>query len=127
MGNRPIATMRQQLAKLDGERIRVQAKVSRFGTKAAFRGPPLTTICFVGLLSSTGRPLADHLWMTMGKQLAGLALRCGDVVEFTARSTPYMKGYQGRREGEFPTQELDYKLANPTKFVKIEPVAAPSV
>ena len=49
-----------------------------------------------------------------------LCLKPGDVVEFDARVTPYLKGYKGNREDEdLPPVERDYRLSYPTKFEKV--------
>lgn len=88
---------RKELGKRDGKRFRCRAVVERFGSKAAYRGPPIQTILLRNVVdANTGASLAEHLWFTSGKWSRGLAV--GDVFEFEARAAEYVKGYQGRRE-----------------------------
>lgn len=54
------------------------------------------------------------------KQILALGLNIGDAIKFQARSSPYKKGYRGRRDDEYlPSPSIDYGLKNPTKFVKL--------
>lgn len=47
-------------------------------------------------------------------------LQLGEVVQFEARVTTYIKGYQGyRNDFDLPEIETDYKLSNPTKLQRI--------
>ena len=65
---------RQELQKRDGTRFRCRAVVERFGTKAAFRGPPVPTILLRDVVDAdTGTLLTHHLWFTPGKWSVGLA------------------------------------------------------
>jgi hypothetical protein len=109
-----MSAVRSELKKLDGARFRCRAKVSRFGTKPAFRGPPIATILLVNIVDAdTGDMLADHLWLTVGKWSESLS--AGDNIEFNARSSEYIKGYRGNRDIDAAPPSLDWKLSRPTK------------
>ncbi|MBU2634768.1 MAG: hypothetical protein KJ674_06030 [Nanoarchaeota archaeon] len=70
----------------------------------------------------TNEVLTDHLWFTCGKRFDCLDLLEGELVQFDARVTEYLKGYQGGDEGSYEDvygQELDYRLSFPTKVKKV--------
>jgi hypothetical protein len=110
--------MRKVLKEVEGDRIKVFAEVSKFGTKQAFKGPPLDTVCLINLKDETGSEISDHLWLKVGKQIANLQLRTGDLISFHARAKQYAKGYFGRRIDVYVPAQVDYTLSNPTKFKK---------
>lgn len=113
--------MREQLREIDGERRRFTARVERFGTKRAFRGPPLETVLLVDVRDASGAARADHLWMTVGERLRRLDLRPGDRVAFDGRVDAYVKGYRGRDEDHAAERppEVDYRISRPTKLEKV--------
>jgi hypothetical protein len=111
--------MREELKKMNGSRVAVTAEVGNFGTKKAYKGYPIETVCLIDLKDALGNNLCDHLWMTVGKQFKSLNLAVGDKLKFTARAKKYTKGYKGRREGVYAPIETDYKLSNPTQFSKL--------
>ena len=116
---------RKELEKRDGTRFRCRAVVDGFGTKTAFRGPPVQTILLCNVVDAdTGALLTDHLWFTKGKWSAGLA--AGDIFEFEARAADYIKGYQGRRDDVYAPVSRDWRLQRPTKVTILprESVAA---
>ena len=105
--------MREKLRLLNGQRIRVTARIERFGEKPAFRGPPIKTILLRRVVYGE-QEVTDHLWMTAGKWSEGL--QPGHIVAFNARVTIYAKGYKGRREDVWDAPiERDYRLSRPTK------------
>jgi hypothetical protein len=110
---------RKELKNRDGQRFRCRAVVDRFGTKTAFRGPPVRTILLRNVVdTANGTLMADHLWFTAGKWSAPLAVGC--VFEFEARSGDYIKGYRGHRDNVFDAPVCrDWKLQRPTKVVII--------
>lgn len=108
--------MRTELEKIKGVRGTFRARFDRFGSKSAYRGPPLVTACFQDVSDLAGNVLTDHLWMTVYKQLADLDLQPGDLVELDGRVTAYWKGYQGRRGDSESVREKDYQLSFPTKM-----------
>jgi hypothetical protein len=111
--------MRKELKKLHGQRLRFRGVVEKFGTKAAFKGPPLPTILLKDVvLMTTGQIVTDHIWFTVGKTLDSLCLMPGDIVEFDARVEEYWKGYVNHRHF-IDERTLDYKLTRPTKFTKV--------
>jgi hypothetical protein len=108
--------MRDQLALIDGERLRFKATVERFGTKPSFRGGPKPTMLVRDVkLLTTEQLVTDHLWFTVGKTIDQLYLCPGDQIEFDARVGKYLKGYVSWRDG-IDERELDYKLTRPTNF-----------
>jgi hypothetical protein len=47
--------------------------------------------------------------------MEALDLQPGDVVQFDARVSPYLKGYQGRRDDVDCPVRWDYRLSRPAK------------
>lgn len=112
--------MREQLKELNGVRQSFSATFVRFGSKPAFKGPPIKTALFYDITDATGKVLTDHVWMVVGKQIAELDLQPGDEIAYTARVTEYWRGYKGRREDDdLPPITKDYRLSFPTQFKKI--------
>jgi hypothetical protein len=116
--------MRERLKQLKGKRIEIFATVARFGKKAAYKGPPMDTVLLIGLTDRLNNLLTDHLWMTVGKQLKELNLVVGERIRFVARPTTYIKGYRGPRLDVGKPCSVDYRLANPSDFVKLSQVGA---
>ncbi len=112
--------MRAELKKRDGLRTTFTGTFERYGEKYVFRGLPLKTVLLVNIKDAGGDMVCDHVWFTMGKQLAGLKLRRGDAVQFDARVCEYEKGYRGLRDGVYAPRTLDYKLSHPTRVQKAE-------
>jgi hypothetical protein len=112
--------MRTKLAQHHGKRRRFEGTFERFGTKTAYKGPPLKTLILLNVIDVyTREEITDHLWFTVGKQLDKLNLNEGDIIRFDARVTRYWKGYVHRDEDN---RELDYRLSFPSKFIKISAV-----
>ncbi|MBB3700077.1 hypothetical protein KMW28_26990 [Flammeovirga yaeyamensis] len=109
---------RRDLIPLKGQRLTFTATVGRMGTKSAFKGPPLPTVLLKNL-SIKSDVVANHLWMNVGKQFMDLRLQPGDVIQFDARVTEYVKGYKGHRSDVHKPLEQDYKLERPTKIAKL--------
>ncbi len=110
--------MREKLAAIAGKRTLFRAVFVRFGSKPAYRGAPVIT-CLFRDITRRGSVITDHVWFDCGKQFAALHLKVGDVVEFEARVTSYVKGYKGRRADRDSRWELDYRLSNPTGVRKL--------
>jgi hypothetical protein len=111
---------REVLGQREGKRGRFTATVKRFGSKPAYKGPPIVTLLLVDVRDEAGTQVTDHLWFTVRKQLKELDAQPGDQIEFTARVTPYVKGYRGRREDfDLPPVSMDYRLSHPTQFKKV--------
>jgi hypothetical protein len=112
--------MREALKARNGCRIKCRARIERFGSKRAYKGPDIVTLLLRNVICiKTGELLTDHLWFKAGKW--SKPLLAGDEIEFEARATPYMKGYRGRREDAWdaPPIEEDWRLERPTKVRKI--------
>lgn len=111
--------MRKNLKKLDGERKRFSATFERYGSKTAYKGPPLKTILlkiFVDI--DTNSIVTDHLWFNFTKGFEALGeLSPGTKIEFEARVKPYEAGYKGynwEKSLDSPVR-TDYKLAWPQR------------
>lgn len=110
--------MRNELKKIDGQRMRFTARVERFGHKRAFRGPDIATVLLMDVKTQPeGKAVTDHLWFTRGKSWDGI--QPGDVIEFDARVSQYEKGYKGHCLDVYEPVTQDYRLERPTKIVKV--------
>lgn len=109
--------MREKLKNLNGQRITVTATFKRFGSKTAYKGPPIKTLLFTDVRGTAGELLTDHLWFNMAECWEGLHLEPGHRVQFDARTKSYTKGYRGWRvdEEDMPSVETDYKLSFPSR------------
>lgn len=115
---------REELKARAGKRGTFTAVFVRFGSKRAYKGPPLKTALFEAVKNTAGVLVADHLWFTVYKTLDSAGLEPGDRVEFKATPEAYKKGYRGRREDwELPPPGIDYCLKRPSHVRKITEIA----
>lgn len=116
--------MREKLKEIAGVRQRFTAVFVRFGSKKAFKGPPIVTLLFKNIKDKHKKDYCDHIWFTNNEQFKTLDLQPGDQISFTARVREYTKGYQGKRhDDEFYNSKpisKDYRLSHPNKIVKHE-------
>jgi len=107
--------VRTQLKKLNKTRLTIVGKVEGFGTKRAFKGPPIKTLLLTQVRTEEGTQLTDHLWFTDGAWSKDLEE--GDIVQIDARVKPYQKGYRGRNIDALIDNppRIDYKLSHPSK------------
>jgi hypothetical protein len=105
--------MREALAALDGQRLTVRATVLRFSRCIGWAGVRQPTILLGQVTCVDGEALADHIWLHLGKRMADLDLKLGDLVEFSARVAQYRRSLF-RLPGEPMTFNTDYGLAYPT-------------
>ncbi len=113
--------MRKELKNIEGLRSRFTATFVRYGSKKAFKGPPIKTLLFCNVRDKYGKDYCDHIWFTTNKQFEALNLKEGDGVSFDARVKQYTKGYKGNREDyDLPAISKDYKLSHPNNIVKHE-------
>jgi len=92
-----------------------------------FRDHENLMFLLLGVCTSTGREVADHVWMWWREAtLAPLALRRGDVVSFMATVAKYEKRARDEYDerGGWHAVE-DYKLSYPKGFAKAEDRSAP--
>ena len=108
--------LRKTLGARNGERFRVTAVVERFGHKNGWVGDVRTVLLKDLRDANTDTELADHLWFTAGAK----DLQEGDRIAFTARVTPYQKGYFGRREDVWVPPSVDFRLERPTAVEKLK-------
>lgn len=92
----------------------------RTGWKNGYK-EPLQTILLVNIKNDKGQVLCDHLWFNYTKGFEKCEpLFEGDILEFHARTSVYVKGYMGYRDDVYDKPiESDYKLSYPTKVRKI--------
>lgn len=110
--------MREGLKNINGERLRFIAEFERFGSKKAFKGPPIITLLFTNIRDKRGIIFTDHIWFTINKTFERLNLKPGDLISFDARVRSYIKGYRGNREDEYSKPvSRDYKLSHPTNVI----------
>jgi hypothetical protein len=111
---------REELKARAGKRGTFTATFERFGSKTAYKGPPLKTALFIDVKNALGETVADHIWFTVRKTLDAANLQPGDQVQFKATPEAYKKGYRGRREDwDLPAPEIDYCLKRPSDVRKI--------
>jgi hypothetical protein len=112
--------MREELKAREGKRGKFFGTVARFGSKPAYKGPPIVTMLLRDVRDEHGTRVTDHLWFVVRKQLIELNPQPGDKLEFDARVKSYAKGYRGRREDDdLPPPSVDYKLSHGTHFRKV--------
>lgn len=103
--------MRKKLKEIGSDsRERYNAKIGRCGIKYNnFKNAPERTLLLNNVtLAENAEIVTDHLWVTVGKTLAGLDLKAGDIITFNARVGVYKKGSHFRKR--------DYKLNRMTKI-----------
>lgn len=101
-----------------GCRERYSGRFKRFGTKAGYNGGVDTTVLLVEIKDAQNRFVADHLWFNYTKGFQSLELKEGDIVEFDARVSDYVKGYV--HDDDFIDERtVDYRLSYPTKIRKM--------
>lgn len=108
--------MREKLANVEGLRTEWTATFKRYGTKPAYKGPPLKTVLLVEIKDAAGAQVADHLWMNYTNEFRELHLEPGEEIRFCARVAPYLKGY-----GAPEDKALDFKLSRPTNIRRTAP------
>lgn len=109
-----------------GCREKFSATFRRFGTKLGYNGGVETTVLLVEIKDSQGNLVAGHLWFNYTKGFQNLSLKEGDIVQFEARVSDYLKGYISDECVDERT--VDYRLSYPTRLKKIEPtIPAPAL
>lgn len=103
--------MREALRQIKGTRARWRGTFDRFGHRTS-GGYVKPMALLLNVTDDRDRPMCDHVWLNRTLLVDRLDLQPGDRIEFTARVTPYEKGYHDNRR-------LDYRLSNPTQFVKL--------
>ena len=122
--------MRTELKKVNQLRLRFIATFVRFGSKKAFKGPPIKTLLFQNIRNSKGQKYCDHLWFTINQTFERLNLQPGEEICFDARVRLYTKGYKGNRDQDYDDTKpisTDYKLSHPTNVVKHQGTGTPGL
>ena len=129
--------MRKNLKEIEGERKPFTGVFVRYGEKMGWTGYPEPTILLRDIQDSDGKVLSDHIWFSLTKGFWALGdLQGGEIIEFTARVKPYIKGYVCRRK-YIDERTIDYKLSHPTRIkvrgiihddavIEVEPEPIPS-
>lgn len=105
--------MREALQRIEGARTEFTGTFTRYGSKTAYKGPPLKTVLLCDVRDAAGAVVTDHLWFGFTKEFERLDLKPGERVKFCARSKAYLKGY-----AEDKTR--DFKLSHPTKIRRVD-------
>jgi hypothetical protein len=113
--------LREELKNIDGIRTKFTAVFVRYGTKPAYKGPPIKTLLFENVRSQLDQQVTDHIWFTTNKQFEKYAFDAGDLISFEARVKPYLKGYRGSRGDVDSYPSKDYKLSHPTNIFCSKP------
>lgn len=110
--------MREALEARKGIRATFIGVFVRYGTKPAYKGPPIKTLLFGPVRDASGEVVTCHIWFTTCRAWEALGeLEPGAEVQFDARVRAYWKGYQGRDEfGDEGVRTKDYKLSHPTRI-----------
>lgn len=118
--------MRSALSGHLHRRIAVRAVVGRFGTRTLIGAIRQRTVLLLQLTDAAGAPLAQHMWLGMGRRLAALAPQPGDLIEFRGTVRPYVKGRLLRPDGTLSAGSTDLKLSYPTalRIVRQRPTPA---
>ena len=103
--------MRERLKVIDGVRARFRGRSEKFGQRTS-HGHVKHMALLVNVTDRRGEEMCDHVWLNLTLQVERLNLKPGDRIEFDARVKPYRKGYYDNRQ-------VDYRLSNPTNFVKL--------
>ena len=110
--------MRKNLKKIGTqERHTFTGTFVRYGTRSGYKGME-PTLLLKEIKDKDGKIVTDHLWFALTKGFSKYELEEGDVLQFDARVSKYIKGYKGYdfiKNLECPIEE-DYKLSYPTKI-----------
>lgn len=111
--------MREKLAELEGQRIRVRAVFSRYGYRHEI--PPVKTVCLKNIETLDGELLTDHMWFALGQRFLELGeIHGGRCLELDATVRPYhRKPYlgKGQRRKALAFEPEDYRLSHPGNIV----------
>ena len=103
--------MREKLKEINRVRARFRGTFEEFGYRTS-GGYRKDMALLRNITDAKGNEMCEHIWLNLTKTVKALDLKRGDLIEFTARVRPYVKGYHDNRR-------MDYRLSNPTKFVKL--------
>lgn len=107
--------MRMALAKYKDQKQTFRARVQCFGSKYGNE----KTVLLIDICDERGNRVCDHLWLGTTRSFEGLEQ--GSTVVFAAKVAAYIKGYRGRKDGDWHKPiEIDYTLTNLTKVRKLD-------
>ena len=107
------------------ERHTFTAEFVRYGYKMSYMNTPVRTLLFQNIKNEKGKVVAGHIWFTTTKEFAKFDFRRGNIIQFDARVTEYIKGYRGRKHNNGKKKQkvsVDYKLSRPTKIKEIRDI-----
>lgn len=112
--------MRKKLKIIENERKLFVGIFERYGIKNNWHGYPEKTVLLTDIKTKEGKLVSDHVWFSLTKGFQKLGeLTKGEIIQFNARVKSYLKGYINEREF-INNREIDYKLNNPSKVVRLE-------
>lgn len=112
--------MRTKLRKIGSNaRHTFTGTFERTGWKDNYYGN-IQTVLLSNVKDEHGQIVTDHLWFNLTRGFEAANPTKGDVLQFNARVSNYIKGYMGYRDDVYdhPIEE-DYKLSRPTKVVNL--------
>jgi hypothetical protein len=117
--------MRKLLKRMVGERRVFRATFERYGCRFAKKGQRRQTVLLVNLADLDGNPITDHVWFNWNRRFRMLGqrqgcLQPGDVIEFEAVVTRYIRWTPDTLEAGFWWSEADYGLGHPAYLQKVE-------
>lgn len=106
-------------------RAKFVGSFERMGSKPNWHGYAAETILLRNVRDEAGKVVTAHLWFNYTGSFRSLGkLNAGDVIEFEARVTDYVKGYVNYR-ARIDRRKTDYKLSRPTKVRRVDPYNSP--
>ena len=110
--------MRERLKALKNKkRPTFSATFQRFGRSKNNAGEQFETALLINVRYK-GKIIASHIWITEVKQLKKLNPQKGDVIQFEATISCYLRGYLGKDQSRNHSKriELDYDLIHLSTF-----------
>ena len=95
----------------------------RIGTKNGYKGI-LQTVLLLDIRDESNNIITKHLWFNFTKGFQKAKMEKGDKIQFSARVSEYIKGYQGYRTDVFKPLEQDYKLSYPNRIINLTKIIA---
>ena len=115
-----VKSLRTELRKIGSNaRHTFTGIFKKTGWKDGYRGS-VQTILLLDIKDEHGQVVTDHLWFNFTRGFVAANPMEGDVLQFDARVSKYIKGYMGYRDDVYdhPIEE-DYQLSRPTKVVNL--------
>lgn len=109
--------MRNLLQFLEGNRFIFEGVIQRTGIRSTVDGTERETVMIKNIkLANKKTVICDHVWINSSKHLK--EAKIGDVVQFEASVSKYVKGYKGEKNGINRPIKIDYNI-NKFSHVKV--------